>query len=1049
MAFIRKYLIVTAIAVFFCFNTKAQTVYYPVNSSSLLRSTVQDIAGLLGHAIGSTDLNMLEYSIVPVTGIIFVYDSTIADNQSCKVEGNGSSVLRFTAAQDNGLVFGIYRYLEELGYKFYQPGSVWEIIPSLNTIYSSINKTYTSPYKYKSWFISGGHNRWIMDDNDNYGWDTYYGQNGHNWALYQRRNGMLGAYRFAGHRGDIMTGNYFSTIQNNPCYVACYDGSRIATTQSVPDVNSNAAMQLWSNEIEKRYTEFRNIIFGNKILYADYYRNFDFNNNRIGIEVPDGSQWGNSKDNSGCTNNNYENESSQNFTLANFTAQKLNAIYPGKHLQLYAYSSHADIPSANISINSNIDIQVVPTAFQNESSAKGLLNRWYSRSNNISEYQYMNISQWGGETPMCYLGDLKNTLQRLKEKNSQGILWEASPAKFSSLPFLWAANKNLTNKKDVDSSLNEFCINMFGPASASINKLLHQWSDDNTITIGDFIQDNKYKLPLYFQLMNVAVAQTQNSPAIIKQRVRELKAYLHYMVLYYDWLFDQRSNAAKTEKAAAICIYLARINKLQLVNSYFIITDIVSRYATTDPFYIAYNVNDGTAYQGGNLPLITNAAIDADYLGDHNSIASLIPAYNLADASVIISKIGNSNIIPSNTITVKIGYTNGAFYPNRSEFYIHAPTAGNFTINYSPRFNMPGKGNINFTVEAADMAMEIVQDLTLNSNSSPGKITINLPHAGDYKLSVVSKFQASVDLVINCNGNYFYKNSAFLGNKTENYRTDLSSLPGYFYVPAGLQRVYFSINNSNPGGAGFASAKEISDAFIFKDGYGNRVEPIPASSNDSALFYLNIPADQTGTFWQSFKMEQYDLCFSNINNMLFFAGRKVCSKIDIKIFVKDKGGNCITHLTAVSNEGATLKWDIYDNGRWMYYGNEKEIDLPDYVSPNTMVSLFADENCSTTKRIADAPGYYKAKEACASGAPLPAVDISGVLFPNPSNGTYNISMNGIREYAQEVIILNASGNIVFRNKQVNQVNISNQPAGIYLYRVIFADKLYTGKLIKL
>ena len=57
-------------------------------------------------------------------------------------------------------------------------------------------------------------------------------------------------------------------------------------------------------------------------------------------------------------------------------------------------------------------------------------------------------------------------------------------------------------------------------------------------------------------------------------------------------------------------------------------------------------------------------------------------------------------------------------------------------------------------------------------------------------------------------------------------------------------------------------------------------------------------------------------------------------------------------------------------------------------------------------------------------------------------------MNGIREYAQEVIILNALGNVVFRNKQVNQVNISNQPAGIYLYRVIFDDKLYTGKLIK-
>jgi hypothetical protein len=292
----------------------------------------------------------------------------------------------------------------------------------------------------------------------------------------------------------------------------------------VPDVNNTDAMQLWSNTIEQKYTSFKNIIFGNQTFYADHYRNFNFNYNCIGIEVPDGSQWGNSKDNSGCSNIDYENESNQNFTLANFTAQKLHTLYPGKHLQLYAYSSHADVPAVNIPVNSNIDIQVVPTAFQNETSAKGLLNRWYNRTNNISEYQYLNIPQWGGETPMFYLADLKNTLQRLHDKNSQGILWEASPAKFASLPFLWAANKNLISQKDVDSSLNDFCINMFGPAAATINKLLHQWSDDNTITVGDFMQDNKYKVPLYFQILNDAVIQTQLSPEIKKQRIRELKA---------------------------------------------------------------------------------------------------------------------------------------------------------------------------------------------------------------------------------------------------------------------------------------------------------------------------------------------------------------------------------------------------------------------------------------------------------------------------------------------------------------------------------------------
>ncbi len=1046
MAFIRNCILTWLIMLILCFNTGAQTIYYPVNASHILRSTAQDVAELLSDAVTGSFFSVQEYSILPLTGIIFNYDSTITDNQLCKVESNGSSVLKFIAAQDNGLVFGIYQYLEELGYRFYQPGSIWQITPVLSSPYKVINKSFTSAYKYKSWFISGGHNRWAMDNDNNYGWDTYYGINGHNWALYQRRNGMLGAYRFTGHRGDIMTGEYLNTIQNNPCYVACYNGSRAANAQSVPDVNNNAAMQFWGKTIEEKWTSFKNAVYGNNILLADYYRNFEFYYSRIGIEVPDGSNWGNSKDASGCSNIDYESESNQNLTLANFTAQKINAVYPGKRFQIYAYSSHANTPSTNIPFNNNIDIQVVPEAFQSESSAKGLLNRWYRKSNNISEYHYMNIPQWGGETPMFYMNDLKTTLLRLKEKNSQGVLWETSPAKFASLPFLRAANKNLLSDKEVDSSLNEFCSNMFGPASESINKLLQLWSDERTITMGDFIQDNKYKLPLYFQILQNAVLQTQNSPEIFKQRLREIKAYLHYMVLYYDWLFDQRSKVEKISKASAICIYLAKINKLQLVNSYFIITDIVSRYSITDPFYIEYNTFNGTVYQNGNLPLISNAEIESDYLTDFNTLAGKISEFNLLNAPEVIGKCAQSNIIPSEKITVKIGYTNGANYPNRAEFFINAPGAGSFIINYSASFNITGKGYINFTTEAVDKGLEIINDISLNQDSKPEKLTINIPRKGIYKLSVVSKYQSSVTLIIYTNGNRFYKNTAFLGNKTENYRSDLASLPGFFYIPYGLQKVYFSINNSNPGGNGFATTDQISAAFIFKDNYGNVVKPELAYSNDSALFYLDIPVAKSGNFWQVFKMEQYNLCFVNISNVLLFASRKPCNKIDFKITINKINGNCLTHLSAVSDTAIALNWEIYDSQRLMYYSNENEIDLPDYVSPNSTVTLFAGENCSVSKRIADAANYFKAKEACASGAPEPISLFT--IFPNPSTGIFEINADGTIGYSDEIVILNSHGVILQRYNNTNRLNLSSQPSGIYFYKILLGKKFYTGKLIK-
>ncbi|MBK7305751.1 MAG: hypothetical protein IPI88_01195 [Chitinophagaceae bacterium] len=177
----------------------------------------------------------------------------------------------------------------------------------------------------------------------------------------------------------------------------------------------------------------------------------------MGIEVTDGAQWGNTKDNSGCINPGYAKESDQSITLANHTAQKIGSKYPNIRFQLYAYSTHADVPSAGLPINAKLDIQLVPEVYQNLTSTNGLRNRWYSRTKNISEYNYLNLSGWSGETPSLDLDALKTTLQIAKDKKSQGLMWEASPAKFASLPFLRAANQNLQNNIAVDSTLVEFC----------------------------------------------------------------------------------------------------------------------------------------------------------------------------------------------------------------------------------------------------------------------------------------------------------------------------------------------------------------------------------------------------------------------------------------------------------------------------------------------------------------------------------------------------------------------------------------------------------------
>ncbi|HUS00354.1 MAG TPA: T9SS type A sorting domain-containing protein [Chitinophagaceae bacterium] len=861
-----------------CFATKlhAQTVVsYPSQSSGLLKSTAEDVAGLFQSAIPGAKFISKPYTSVPVTGIILIYDASIAGDQSCKIESDGKSFIRFSSSQDNGLCYGIYTYFRSLGFRFYLPGTIWEKIPNLASPYQTINKIVSGTLKYNGWGISGGHNRWAMDMDNSFGWDTYYGKNGHEWSKYQRRNGMIGTYRFSGHRGDILNTEYLSTLQSNPCYVACFDGKRISNSQAVPDINNIKAKEYWASSIEKQYSWYKERIYSSPSFYANIFYGFNYVYKMIGIEVPDGARWGNSSDNLGCSTGNYDGkpypkETDQHFMLANFTAEKINSILPGQQFQSYAYSSHADVPS--FAINKNIDVQVIPSGFQVEASPKALMNRWYNRHSNISEYHYFNIPQWTGETPVFSLDGYKNDLLRVKEKHTQGMVLEASPAKFGTLPYLYAGNNFLINNIPVDSSLNDFVATMFpGKTGTYVRSLFKSWGDDNITTWGSFMADNKYKLPLFFQQLNKAIEASTNADEKVKERLQELKAYLHYIVLYDEFINDSRSYPEKSGKAAELCLYLAKINKLQLVNSFFLILDIVRKFPVTSEFYKQYNVYEGSAYLNGSLPLITDEEINKNFSNDllqYNSVTD----YKFDNAVDIINKMKTEGLKPMDKIHLKIGYTNGYNYSNRAEFYFYAPAAGTVNINCIPNFDMPGKGFLNLSVEADDKALLVVHDETITPDHNPGNITVKVPSPGVYKLSLVSQWKTGVDITITTNGTTFFKKGPYYGNRIESYKDDnWKYFPKYFYVP-NISKLYFSINGSCYTGTCLTPSNVI-NAFGIKDSKGK--EPlIEVSPKDSSLYSISVSAENAGRFWQVDKMREYVFCLANISNIEIYAEPK-------------------------------------------------------------------------------------------------------------------------------------------------------------------------------
>lgn len=1045
MAFIRKCFVI-ALALLCVLFTNAQTVSYPVQSSKTLKSTAEDVAMLLQKAVNSSHFITASYGILPQSGFIFVYDSTINGSQACRVQGDGAGCIKFSAAEDNGLCFGIYQYLQQLGFRFYLPGTIWETIPQLTSPYRKIDTTYSFSFKYNGWYLSGGHNRWVMDNDNNYGWESYAGLNGHNWSLYQRRNGMTGQYSFSGHRSDIISAAGNSTWQNNPCYIAAYNNSRTVSSMSVPDVNNTAAKDLWANTIEQKYTAYRSSVLNNPVAFINQYRGLNYGNFNVGIEVTDGAQWGNSKDNIGCVNAGYAKESDQSITLANHTAQKIGTKYPGVRFQLYAYSTHADIPSTNLAINEKLDIQLVPEVYQNLTSTNGLRNRWYNRTKNISEYNYLNLSGWSGETPSLDLDALKATLQIAKDKKSQGLMWEASPAKFASLPYLMAANKNLKNNITVDSSLYEFCNSMFAAGGKAVYDLLHLWTDNEKLAGGI---SNLYKMPLYFELVKTAEQQIVNESEVVKERLRELKAYLHYMGLYYDWAGDQGTNL-KNSKAATLCIYLAKINKMQLVNSYYLISTISRSYAATSSFYQQYNVANGTAYLNGNLPLITAAEIENDFRSDLAKFSSIINKYKFESTDAVAGRLDAAGLRVPKEINVQLGYTNGMDYYNRAEFSIKAPAAGSFTINYDPVFDMTDKGYINFTVESTDRALDIIEDFSIDRNAKAGTLTIKLPSAGNYKLTVCSKYKSSVSLKILTNKNAFYKSGVFFGKATESYSKE-TDMPGYLYIPQGIDKIYFSIANSNAGGAGFKSEAHINSAFNIQDINGNSLKARFVTPADSALFYIEIPRESVGKFCRiTRKFYQYSLVFSNVNNFLWYAQPKPlpCPSADFRTEVISKNGNCIIQLTATAKTGQ-FDWDITDNNQTYTYTNQRVVELPDYISTNAIVTLSNGTDCSITKKLADDQKLTFDKRNCSGFAAPTAITVAPVVYPNPSTGIFKLMQTGTELIASQVMLINAQGNKVAVFSNTSQFNISQLPAGVYWCKIVINGKTFTEKLVKL
>jgi hypothetical protein len=131
----------SSILFLFVFNIpvlEAQTLYAP---SSIEKETLQDFIFLLNKATGQSW--QLKASEKPLKAGIFLQtgtDKTFTTKESFQIESNGRDQLIITSSSVEGLVFGFYKHLRNLGFKFYEPDELYSVYPKLQHPYGEKQK---------------------------------------------------------------------------------------------------------------------------------------------------------------------------------------------------------------------------------------------------------------------------------------------------------------------------------------------------------------------------------------------------------------------------------------------------------------------------------------------------------------------------------------------------------------------------------------------------------------------------------------------------------------------------------------------------------------------------------------------------------------------------------------------------------------------------------------------------------------------------------------------------------------------------------------------
>jgi hypothetical protein len=799
------------------------------------KEVVDDIQHLLQQSTGQRWDEVVNRTIDAGITLSLKTTGDYKTGESCLVNSDGSTYAKFEAPTTNGLIYGVYKYLRNLGFKFYLPDSLYTIIPHLNSVFTKTSVMETPFLRIRDFFGTGGFGSGKTDPTRNVE---------RSWQLWKWRNGFGAEFLLSGHVGETFNLANGNELAKNPSWTATpvMNNGQVNQTTKLNYYNT-AAVDFFTDWVLRKFRD------KNYTPPPVYLRDM------VSIEPADGGGYVATPP----AGSDLKTISDQVFNAANVAAKKLDQLFPNQPnigVNLYAYSEHADVP--NFSLNPRVFVQIIPYQFQNIAFGPAFIKRWSEKVKRFGLYDYFKYPDAYWDVPGGYpIDELMKRAINAAQAGSEGTTYESSYSELSTGIPLWILCQYMcTGNTDWNKNYDGLISDLYGSAAPSVKKLFDIFYRQTQFGIADLNKAVSY----------IQEAEKLTTDPRVSARINDLKTYMSYVSIYMksqDLETGSLDDRLLPVGKMAWTIYQSKIidsYRIMQLGSYSFLNAQTPDKALAEHYHKVHlqtfpESDDPSVYWKTNNYKYGRDEIDKMFNsinepGKQARSVSFTPA-------VITDQItaAKASYQPKDNITLQGNYT------VRGYFSLFTEKPATLIINWSltNSKNETPSGSISGT----DKSYQAVYDYPLQSSS--GKLSISIP-AGESAFFINAGSYTTYTLQMKLDNAFCYFDGSpraamsFLNDKG-NYSYDPVYFPTYVYVPKNVTEVQYKVQ---------VDGIKISAP----DGSPVTTKLIKTLADGTQLRSFSVAPDLAGKFWQITVLGNYNYQFLNIPDRYFLFAKK-------------------------------------------------------------------------------------------------------------------------------------------------------------------------------